>query len=56
MFNPVPEIILSARAVDRSYNLFYDVGFRVVAVNSAIDRVYLSDIPTTADTITTEEA
>jgi formylglycine-generating enzyme required for sulfatase activity len=29
----------SARAVDRSYNLFYDVGFRIVAVPSGLQRV-----------------
>jgi formylglycine-generating enzyme required for sulfatase activity len=28
----------SARAVDRSYNLFYDVGFRVVSVRKGLPR------------------
>ncbi len=29
----------SARAVDRSYNLFYDVGFRIVAIPRTLQRV-----------------
>jgi formylglycine-generating enzyme required for sulfatase activity len=33
-YNFAPLTACSARAVDRSYNLFYDVGFRVVAVRA----------------------